>query len=334
VLSTIARMGVIDSLHFGGNSWHTPYGPICLHEQYIAQLGLAINDTDYLKGYKSCLDYYRDHAIKPDGRVYPRWAYTDEDMMRGQGNKEGFYEAQWGYLIDSNPDLVANVSDLYNQTGDKAWVRRHQRSCELALDWLLRRDSNGNGLTEVMTGSEAERRGSDWIDIVWASFENAFVNAKLYHALEEWAPIERQLGNAARAASYEAFAAKLKISFNRPIAQGGFWDEENSCYVHWLDKDGSAHGRNKVTPVNFMAIAYGLCDDRARQKKILDGIEAGMAQEHLFFWPLVMSTYAPGEAKRSQYPFPSYENGDIFLSWGSTALAAYAAYDPPWRYGM
>jgi hypothetical protein len=36
VLNTIARIGVIDSLHFGGNSWATPYGPICLHEQYIA----------------------------------------------------------------------------------------------------------------------------------------------------------------------------------------------------------------------------------------------------------------------------------------------------------
>ena len=44
VLNTIARMGVIDKQHFGGNSWHTPYGPICLHEQYIAQLGLGIND--------------------------------------------------------------------------------------------------------------------------------------------------------------------------------------------------------------------------------------------------------------------------------------------------
>ncbi|MGZ3926790.1 MAG: hypothetical protein ACXVJG_07525, partial [Mucilaginibacter sp.] len=48
VLNTIARIGVIDSLHFGGNSWHTPYGPICLHEQYIGQLGLAINDPNYL----------------------------------------------------------------------------------------------------------------------------------------------------------------------------------------------------------------------------------------------------------------------------------------------
>ncbi len=49
VLNTIARIGVIDKQHFGGNSWHTPYGPICLHEQYIAQMGLAINDRKLFK---------------------------------------------------------------------------------------------------------------------------------------------------------------------------------------------------------------------------------------------------------------------------------------------
>jgi len=54
VLNTVARIGVIDKQHFGGNSWHTPYGPICLHEQYIAQMGLAINDQTYLKGYQQC----------------------------------------------------------------------------------------------------------------------------------------------------------------------------------------------------------------------------------------------------------------------------------------
>ncbi|MGN6396933.1 MAG: hypothetical protein ACTHMI_15290 [Mucilaginibacter sp.] len=328
VLNTIARIGVIDSLHYGGNSWHTPYGPICLHEQYIAQIGLGVDDPAYINGYKSCLDYYRDHAIQPDGRVYPRWAYTDEDMMPGKGNKEGFYEAQWGYLLDSNPDFVANVSDLYNLTGDKAWVKTHQQGCEKALDWILNRDSNHNGLVEMMTDLQSQKRSSDWIDIIWASYENAFVNAKLYHALVEWADIERQLGNTVKSRYYAGFAAKLKASFNKPVGEGGFWDAENNCYIHWVDKDKSIHGRNTVTPVNFMAIAYGICDDKARRKIILDAIEMQMEKEKLFFWPLCMYSYAPGEGKQSQYPFPEYENGDIFLSWGSIAVKAYADYKP------
>ncbi len=328
VLNTIARIGVIDSLHFGGNSWHTPYGPICLHEQYIAQMGLAIDDPQYLKGYQSCLDFYRDHAIKPDGRVFARWAYTDEDRAPGQGNKEGFYEAQWGILMDANPDFVTNVAELYDLTGDRKWVMGHQRSCEKALDWILQRDSNGNGLVEMMTDNEGQKRGSDWIDIIWAAYENAFVNAKLYHALVEWAAIERQLNNPAKAGYYEAFAGKLKTSFNKSTKDGGFWDEEKQCYVHWRDKDGSLHGRNMVTPVNFMAIAYGICDDERRSKGILETIETQMEREKLFFWPLCMTSYAPGEGNDWQFPFPNYENGDLFLSWGSVAVNAYARYRP------
>ncbi|MDB5110610.1 MAG: hypothetical protein JWR67_1724 [Mucilaginibacter sp.] len=328
VLNTIARIGVIDSLHYGGNSWATPYGPICLHEQYIAQLGLGINDPGYLKGYKACLDFFRDHAIKEDGRVYSRWAYTNEDAAPGQYNKYGFYEAQWGILMDSNPDYVSNVADLFDLTGDNNWVSGQQQACEKALDWILNRDKNHNGLVEMMNENQDEHKSSDWIDIVWASYENAFVNAKLYYALIKWAKIEKVLGNQTKAEFYAGFAAKLKESFNKPTSQGGLWDEENKCYAHWRDKRGAIHGRNMVTPVNFMAIAYGICDQQDRQKQILDGIEQQMQQEKLFFWPLTMTSYEPGELRKDQLPFPNYENGDLFLSWGAVGVAAYAKYQP------
>lgn len=328
VLNTIARIGVIDSLHYGGNSWATPYGPICLHEQYIAQLGLGIDDPRYLKGYEACLDFYRDHAFKPDGRVYSRWAYTNEDAAPGQYNQYGFYEAQWGTLIDSNPDFVTNVSELFDLTGDKTWVHGQQATCEKALDWLLKRDSNHNGLVEMLNGNQTEHKSSDWIDIVWASYENAFVNANLYHALVKWSAVERVLGNEQKAGYYSNMAAKLKTSFNKPTTEGGFWDEEKKCYVHWRDNKNEVHGTNMVTPVNFMAIAYGICDQPGRQKAILDAVETQMQQENLFFWPITMSSYAPGECSNTQFPYPAYENGDLFLSWGSVGVAAYAKYQP------
>jgi hypothetical protein len=53
-----------------------------------------------------------------------------------------------------------------------------------------------------------------------------------------------------------------------------------------------------------------------------------MQKENLFFWPLCLYTYAPGEGNDWQFPFPNYENGDIFLSWGSVAVKAYAGYKP------
>jgi len=328
VLNTIARMGVIDAKHFGGNSWHTPYGPVCLHEQYIAQLGLGINDIHYLNGYKQCLDFYRDNAIKPNGRVWPRWAYTNEDAMKGQFTDKGFYEAQWGYLLDSNPDYVTNVSELYDQTGDKTWVKTQQAACERALEFILKRDTNGNHLVEMMNDNHTDKRSSDWIDIIWASFENAFVNAKLYHALQLWSAIEQQLGNKQKATYYAGYAKKLKTSFNKSIHDGGFWDDEKGYYDYWRDKDNSIHGDNLVTPVNFMAIAYGICDDTSRRNSILDQIETEMQKEHLFFWPISMFPYKRDEGLDYQFPFPYYENGDIFLSWGSVAVNAYASYKP------
>jgi len=328
ILNTIARLGVIDSRHYGGNSWHTPYGPICLHEQYIAQFNVAIDDGNYTRGYAKCLDYYRDHAILPDGRVKSRWAYTDEDAMPGTADSLGFYEAQWGILLDSNPDFVINVADQFDQSGDFAWLRTHKLSCEKVLDFMLKRDADGDSLVEMMTGSHREKKGSDWLDVIWASWENAFVNAELYHALDRWSELESVMGDSSRADGYRAFAAGLKRNFNRSTSEGGFWQDSTGWYVHWREKDGTVWGNNLVTPVNFMAIAYGICDDPLRRSIILDAIQLQMQKERLFFWPVCMFPYEPGAAHGNEYPFPTYENGDLFLSWGELGVRAYAAGHP------
>ncbi|MBF8296225.1 MAG: hypothetical protein HW389_2770 [Bacteroidetes bacterium] len=328
LMNTVARIGVIDRNLHGSNSWRTPFGPVCLHEQFIAQIGLALDGDEYLKSYKQTLDYYRDHAIGPEGRVKARWAYTCEDAMPGTCDALGFYEAQWGYLLDSNCDYVTNVAELFDLTGDIDWVRGQKEACERALGFLLKRDTDGDGLVEMMTDNHTQQRGSDWIDVIWASHRNAFVNAKLYYALTLWSEVEELLGDSSRAAAYRDFSRGLKEKFNATTDKGGFWDPENRWYVYWLDKDNSVHGNNLVIPVNFMAIAYGICDNQERRSAILDRIEAEMKKENLFAWPLCMFSFARGEGMEFQYPFPNYENGDIFLAWGEVGVRAYASYDP------
>lgn len=325
LLNTVARYGVIDARLVGGNGWRSGY--ICLHEQWFGQIGAALGDADYIANYTKTLDYYREHAIGADGRVKSRWHDNAGDAMPGSYDALGFYEAQWGYLLDSQPDYVINVAEQFDLTGDRQWLAGQKTACEKALNYLMRREVGHSGLVAMMTDSLKEKKSSDWIDIVWASYENVLVNAELYHALGLWAGAEDSLNDPDQAATYRGFAARLKTSFNQPVAEGGFWNPTNQWYVYWREKDNSIHGDNLVTPVNFSAIAYGLCDDASRQKAILDRIETGMQKENLFFWPLCFLPYAPAEGAAGS-TFPNYENGDLFLSWGEVAVRAYAAYDP------
>jgi hypothetical protein len=326
LLNSVGRYGVIDKRLVGGNGWRSGY--ICLHEQFFAEIGLALDDPDYTANFSKALDYERDHAISLDGRVKSRWTYNSGDAMPGTYDALGFYEAKWGYLMDSQPDYVINVAEQFDLTGDRRWLAGQKTACERALNFLMRREVQKSGLVAMMTSSEKEQKGSDWIDIIWASYENALVNAELYEALGLWAGAEDSLGDPAQATIYRAFAARLKTSFNRPISEGGFWDPINRWYAYWRDKDGSIHGDNLITPVNFAAIAYGLCDDPARQEAILNRVETEMQKENLFIWPLSFFPYQPDEGAASNFPFPKYENGDLFLSWAELGIRAYAAHDP------
>lgn len=326
ILNTIARIGAIDDEVMGSNGYYSGFA--VLHEPWIAQLGLAIDDPAYFQAYSRTLDHQRDHAMGPDGRLKSRWSYTAGDAMPGTYDAYGYYECQWGTLMDSQPSYAINVAEQFDYTGDLDWLGRHKVSVENALEFLLRRDADGDGLVEMETESHRTGKGSDWIDIIWAAHENAFVNAQLYHALTLWADVEEVLGDDVRARDYRRRAARLKTRFNAPTTAGGFWDAANHWFVHWRDKDDSIHGDNLVVPVNFMAIAYDLCEPAERAQAVLDQVEVRMQREGLFFWPLCFDSYQEGEGAAWQFPFPIYENGDIFLAWGETGTRAYAAHNP------
>ncbi len=324
LLDTIGRYGVIDKKLMGGNGWLT--GFFCLHEPFFAIMGLAAGSPDYTANFSATLDSWRDLALKPDGRVLPRWHHdTSDNIVAGTYTAAGYYEVGWGYLLDSQPDYVANVSEQFDLTGDLAWLQGHKEPCERALDWLLARDADNDGLVEMLNSSRLNGKSSDWIDIVWASGENAFVNAQLYNALILWSEREAILGDTVRAASYASKAAKLKAAFILPISQGGFWNPAYNWFAYWRDGDGSIHGDNLTTPVNFAAVAYGIATP-AQRDLVLAEIETRTTNENLFHWPICVLPFASDEGGGGA--FPTYENGDIFLSWGELGVRSYAATQP------
>lgn len=327
LLHTIGRYGVVDRRIVGANGWRSGFK--CLHEQWFSQIGIALQDADYLANCAETFDHERLHALQADGRLKSRWWYVSADAMPGTFDSRGYYEAQWGILMDSQTCFPICVAELFDLTGDRSWLAGQKSACERMLDYLLRRDADDDGLVEMHNNFHSDQQGSDWIDVIWAAHENALVNAELYHALTRWAELEELLGDRARAAQYRQRAAKLKRQFNRTTAEGGFWDPAKEWFIYWRDRDDSLHGNNLVTPVNFAAIAYGLCDAPGRRQAILDRIEAEMQKEKLFFWPLSFFPYEPDEGHaKVNYPFPNYENGDLFLSWGELGVRAYAETRP------
>jgi hypothetical protein len=326
LLNTTGRYGVVDNNIIGANGWLTNWK--CLHEPFFAQMGMALGDKNYTQNMSATLNQERDLATLPNGRVLSRWHNTPGDEIPGTYNrKTGYYEAKWGYTIDSQTGYIINLSEQFDLNGDIDWLRSHQASGEKALEWLIKRDENNNGVFEMINNNIGEKKASDWLDIVWASYENAFVNAQMYEALNLWADCEKVLGNHQKSDYYTRIAARLKETFNKTVEQGGFWLQGKKQYVYWRDKDGSVHGDNLVTPVNFAAIAFGLCDDKKRITEILDQIAKRTTEENLFHWPLCFDSFKQDEVSPDNWPFPKYENGDIFPTWGYLGIRAYAGYD-------
>ncbi len=326
IFNTILRYGTIDRNHTGGNGWRT--GWICLHEQWYSSMAAAMACPDYTRNVSSTYDYFKDNAVRDDGRVFARFKNDKGDYKPSGYTDKGFFEPGWGILMDSQPDYVIVVSEHFHNTGDMDWLKGQKETCEKVLDFVLARDHDHDGLLEMMNDYHSDEQGSDWIDIIWAAHENAFVNAEMYYAMTLWSELETLLGDHAMAKKYARAAAKLRKQFNKTVAHGGFWNPEKQWYIYWRDKDNSIHGDNFVIPVNFMALGYGLCDDDKRRAAILDQLEVEMVKEALFSWPLSVYPYKEVEGKDTNFPFPNYENGHLFLSWNELGVRIYADYNP------
>ena len=323
MLNTIGRYGVVDNNLYGSNGWRT--GWTVLQEPWLALFGLAIDSPDFIKGFSQTLEYELENAIMPDGRVLPRWHHDSTDAMPNTYRENGFYECQWGYMLDSQPAFAIDVAEQFDMTGDIGWLRKFKTACEKVLDYIIKRDSDGNGLFEVIQSTHKEQKGTDWMDVVWASYEVASINAYMYRALILWSDLEKLLGDTRMSEKYQDLAMKLKTAFNKNIADGGFWNPGKKWYVYWREEDGKIYGNNLVSMVNFLAIGYGLCDDQERIDSVLGKMEELMQKEKLFIWPSCFFPYEENLGlKTVNYPYPNYENGDLFLAWAELGTRCYA----------
>ena len=112
---------------------------------------------------------------------------------------------------------------------------------------------------------------SNYWDVTSFGYQDAFLNAYFYGALEAMAQLEEHVGGAARADELRTVRKKVRQRYNTL-----FWNGTAGRYVQSIDADGVAHDYGS-TYVNLEAASFGLpTEDQAR--RIFEWLDHGQTE--------------------------------------------------------
>ena len=160
------------------------------------------------------------------------------------------------YSLPYQLDAVDGVVDYYRATGDAAFAAQEMPA--LTAEMAAAAASVGADKLLITTGSGGRRNdgdGADW-DIYDGGKAGAVTayNAIYYHALQEMAYLERNLGDAAQAGAYAAQAQTLKQAINANL-----FDAATGAYEVGTGLPGTI-----AEDANAEAVLYGIAPgDRA-----------------------------------------------------------------------
>ena len=181
--------------------------------------------------------------------------YWLENKVRGEGNVEAFDNYDL-YLV-TNPNLIVAAWDYWKASGDVEWVRKHIERLHLIADFIVRRDQNGDGLTEsIQSGNRYSLRDPDRADAWWEMVDfggtSAWTNSQAYRAYLCMAEMLQAMGEAGGASYYRRRASRLKDAYFKT-----FYDPKTGWLAGWISQDGKMHDYC-YTNVIGRTVAYGL----------------------------------------------------------------------------
>ena len=201
-------------------------------------------------------EYWLREKMKPDGEIICYW------------DKAGF--------LDANAGPVIAAWDYVEVTGDRDWLAGVIDPLEKAMNFLVERDINHDGIIEAIQpgtpGALIEpHRSCAWWDALNCGHQDAYTNAIIYRAFCCIADLEAQLGRSAEAHRYAERARWLRGAYYET-----FFHSETGCLMWWRDADGGVHDFWSPT-TNGLAIDYGLVPE-ASAKNIVDVINSKMQE--------------------------------------------------------
>jgi hypothetical protein len=198
--------------------------------------------------------------------------------------------------LDINAFFILRATRFYQYYHDRDRLAAWWPALKKAMDWLLSRDSSGDGLPVQVSF------WGDWKDVggvqgrKYAPFSGLIYLA----ALKQMAFLSREAGDAASVEKYQAAFQKGSAFINRPLNDGGLWNGRYYCQ-RWHDGTVNDHLlQDQMIGVLFDVVS----PERAEQ------IVGALNEKSLTAYGIAETTpYYPASWG---YPPATYHNGGVW----------------------
>ena len=165
--------------------------------------------------------------------------------------------------LDINAFFILRAERFFSLYHDTETLRQWWPSIKLAMDWLISRDTKGNGLPAQVS------YWGDWKDVpgIEGREYSPFSCLVYLAALKRMVTLAGTLGDTEASLKYSEAYKKGFESVNLPAGQGGLWNGEYYCQI-W--KDGSVN--NHLLQDQTIGILFGVVP-KDRAESILSSLD-------------------------------------------------------------
>lgn len=214
------------------------------------------------------LDYWITEKTNDEGLVtYTARGTPGRERQPDQATLEKINPGNNQNVMDANPSVLIGAWCYMAVAKDAAWLQQHISELEFIAQYMIRRDTDGDGIMESKqsgnSGSRLKYRNPDCaFDCYSSGHKNAYVNILAYRAWNAMAALEKQLGRYEKMRLYLGRAEKLKKVFVKT-----FYNPASGWLGWWKSEDAVLHDIN-TNVATSMAIVYGLLDKNAGKKML------------------------------------------------------------------
>ncbi|MGN9787966.1 MGH1-like glycoside hydrolase domain-containing protein [Nonomuraea sp. ZG12] len=222
-----------------------------------------ILDWTATAGSRAQADSLLSTQLEEDGYVWswpdsPAWPFPDPTLFDARH-------------FTSNAMYILGTWRYYSWTGDSEFLATMLPRVRRAMSFYLDSLDGKSGIVTITSPDHSGRDGSlasNYWDITSFGYQDAYLNAYFYGALEAMAQLEDHVGNATIADELRSVRRQARQRYNQV-----FWNDAAGRYVQTIDADGVAHDYGS-TYVNLEAASFGL-PTKKQAARIFDWLDNG-----------------------------------------------------------